>query len=237
MRLIVNETPYTGREQAGQTYHSALNRIRRGRPVVVISACGASGPQSFVLADRLAYCRFSYLQPLVDSAVSGLATRLGQPAVLPLAIRIEMAPLDPTPSDLHVTTVTVPFNVNRTPGIYVMQTLSTSAHALGIVSKGFGSSDGAVADGGVVRDGTGGRQQRTRRNRAHGNQRRRRALLLRRARRDRAGGAPYPLGPQLYRTEDGRPIYYVHGNPVDGPRLSRPPTFTWTSSRKPRSSA
>ncbi len=38
------------------------------------------------------------------------------PVRLPLAIRIEMAPLDTSASSLHVTTVTVPLHVKRTPG-------------------------------------------------------------------------------------------------------------------------
>jgi hypothetical protein len=29
-----------------------------------------------------------------------------------------MAPLDPSPADLHVSTVTVALHINRTPGIY-----------------------------------------------------------------------------------------------------------------------
>ncbi len=66
VRLIVNEAPYTGPDQAGQQ----ILGIEQGtveRPVIIHYAPIVAGPQSFVLADRLAYCRFSWLAPLREA--------------------------------------------------------------------------------------------------------------------------------------------------------------------------
>ncbi len=75
------------------------------------------GPQSFVLADRLAFCRFSYLEPRFEPPFQIWRPDCVLQHLLPHAVRIDMAPLDfEGPSELHIGTVTVPFNVNRTPG-------------------------------------------------------------------------------------------------------------------------
>ncbi len=110
VRLIVNETPYTGPDQTGQMIasidqDSTVNFV----PVV-------AGSQSFVLADRLAFCRFSYLQPLPIEPFQIWRPDWVQRQILPQGVRIEMAPLDTSPSDLHVSTVTVALHVNITPG-------------------------------------------------------------------------------------------------------------------------
>lgn len=112
VRLILNEAPYTGPEQAGlrvaalDTENGAL--VTRYQPI-------EAGPGSFVLADRLAFCRFSYLEvrPLAPFRQWTSAWRLQ--AVLPLGVRIEMAPLEAAGTGLHVTTVTVPLRVDREP--------------------------------------------------------------------------------------------------------------------------
>jgi hypothetical protein len=114
VRLIVNETPYTGPEQAGLE----ITGIEQdpGEPQIVRFAPILPGPQSFVLADRLAFCRFSYLEALRTAPFRRWRPDWVQPQVLPLAVRIEMAPLDSgNQVDLHVSTVTVPLNVNRAP--------------------------------------------------------------------------------------------------------------------------
>jgi hypothetical protein len=110
VRLIVNESPYTGPVQAGQMVESIEpDGTIRFAPVV-------PGPQSFVLADKLAYCRFDYLEPLFKPPFELWRPDWVQKQLLPLGIRIEMAPLDATPADLHVSTVTVALHVNLTPG-------------------------------------------------------------------------------------------------------------------------
>lgn len=114
VRLIVNETPYTGPDQAGQNI-AAIEREAEG-PQTVIYTPVAPGSQSFVLADRLAYCRFSYLEERVQAPLLIWRIAMTGPQRLPRGVRIEMAPIDTASSDLHVTTVTVPMNVNRRPG-------------------------------------------------------------------------------------------------------------------------
>ena len=108
VRLIVNETPYTGQPQAGQFIAGINNGAVLFAPVLPDAT-------SFVLADRLAYCRFSYLEPRFEPPF-----RLWRPDwirndILPIAVRIEMEPLDKTPAELRMTTVTVPLPVTRSP--------------------------------------------------------------------------------------------------------------------------
>lgn len=82
LRLIVNETPYTGPAQTGLRITS-VDPEPHFAPI-------SPGPGSFVLADKLKYCRFSYYQTK-------------PPSLLPLGIRIEMdtgdviVPLTATP--------------------------------------------------------------------------------------------------------------------------------------------
>ncbi len=122
VRLIVNELPYTGAVQAGQTITGIETDTASGLPVTEFGPV-APGPQSFVLADRLAFCRFLYLQPLPEAPFQLWRSDWASPLRLPLAIRIEMAPLDTGASGLHVTTVTVPLHVRRTTGSTYADTL------------------------------------------------------------------------------------------------------------------
>jgi prepilin-type N-terminal cleavage/methylation domain-containing protein len=115
VRLIVNETPYTGPEQAGLNV-VGIEQNPTGPPIIHYAAVEA-GAQSFVLADRLAYCRFWYLEKRALPPFQGWGPGWTFSQILPLAVRIEMAPLDPKPTDLHVSTITVPFNVNLIPGV------------------------------------------------------------------------------------------------------------------------
>jgi prepilin-type N-terminal cleavage/methylation domain-containing protein len=118
VRLIVNETPYTGRAQAGLSVVSVEPDPQTG-VVRTHFAPILPGSQSFVLADRLAYCRFSYLEPLPLPPLQRWRPDW-ELTRLPMGIRIEMAPLDRTPSELHVSTVTVIFPVNRNTGLEYM---------------------------------------------------------------------------------------------------------------------
>jgi general secretion pathway protein J len=119
-RLIVNELPYTGPESAGAACLGlfpdagglARPRFREIEP----------GSHSFVLADRLAYCRFSYLEPgrppIGDQwRVDWITPRW------PRAVRIEMAGLDARETaDLRPVTFAAPIRINRNPGMqYVDQ--------------------------------------------------------------------------------------------------------------------
>ena len=90
VRLVVNETPYTGARGAG-----AILRRHYHRPGYD-SGWRSSMPtpgrtESFVLADKLAYCRFSYYTPSASSRAARLAASWARKG-WPLAVRIEMAP-------------------------------------------------------------------------------------------------------------------------------------------------
>ncbi len=100
VRLVVNERLYTGPDATG-----AICRA----PIV-------AGPRSFVLADRLAYCRFRYQEaPLPPRPRQWVEVWVEQTP--PVAVRIEMAPLEPDPSRLQVGTMTLPIRASRTPGV------------------------------------------------------------------------------------------------------------------------
>ena len=118
VRLVVNELIYSPR-QAGATCVGSVPDPDRGvamgafRPIQV-------GPGSFVLADKLAYCRFSYrdFQPPPIGERWLPEWPLGK---WPTAVRIDMAPLDPDPAHLPLTSVTVPIRVNRQPYVPYVQ--------------------------------------------------------------------------------------------------------------------
>jgi len=111
VRLIVNETPYTDSTQTGATISSFdTEGIAHFAPVL-------AGPQSFVLADHLAYCRFSYLVPANQPPYEEWQPEWITRTRLPMGVRIEMAPLDDNPSALHPSTIVATLHVNRTPGI------------------------------------------------------------------------------------------------------------------------
>ena len=108
VRLIVNEWPYTGPAQAGQMVEAIdPDGTVRFAPVV-------AGPQSFVLADKLAYCRFTYLEPRTEPPLRIWRPNWVRQQDLPLGIRIDMAPLTSAPSEVKMSTVTAMFPVNPT---------------------------------------------------------------------------------------------------------------------------
>ncbi|MEI9976509.1 MAG: prepilin-type N-terminal cleavage/methylation domain-containing protein, partial [Ignavibacteriota bacterium] len=114
VRLVVNERPYTGPLGAGQYctgtvgVSGSISRLAQMIPT-------ETGAQTFVLADKLAYCRFSYYVP--SDAMYGPPA--WQPAWAskgwPLAVRIEMGPSTADPSRLQPITVTAPIHVRRDP--------------------------------------------------------------------------------------------------------------------------
>ena len=117
VRLIVNETPYTGPLAAGQTILGFEQDPLTLRRLVHFAPIEAT-PQSFVLADRLKYCRFWYLERAQQGPFQTWRQDWVLTGTLPLGIRIEMAPLDSTGNDLHISTVTVPLPVNPVPGAF-----------------------------------------------------------------------------------------------------------------------
>ncbi len=113
VRLVVNEHVYTGPRGAGQfcTGFGPDPATGQQAPLFVPIQVGAG---SFVLADKLAYCRFSFRDTAPPPDLFKWIGRWVKP-VLPNAIRIEMAPLHPDSGKLSPVTLTVPVRVNRRP--------------------------------------------------------------------------------------------------------------------------
>jgi hypothetical protein len=115
VRLVVNEIPYSP-FTAGQACLGVAPDPDIGVTVPVFGPIDA-GPRSFVLADQLQFCRFTYYtgsgQPNDPIAWRPAATGRGWP----YGIRVEMGPLDPDPSRLQPITVTAPLFLHRLIGV------------------------------------------------------------------------------------------------------------------------
>ncbi len=105
VRLVVNENLYSGPASVGFFCLSGGGGKFQFRPIEI-------GQRSFVLADKLAFCRFSYQQ--APPAEIQWTQAWAQPR-WPGAIRIEMAPLDEEISRLRPVSVTAQIHVNRYP--------------------------------------------------------------------------------------------------------------------------
>ena len=106
VRLIVNETIYPGPITAGFFCLGMSN----GLPVM--NDFGAN-PQSFVLADKLAYCRILYRANTPPTEPAKWLPLWPEGDRLPSGIRIEMGPTHPDPSRLQVMPVTVPLRITK----------------------------------------------------------------------------------------------------------------------------
>jgi prepilin-type N-terminal cleavage/methylation domain-containing protein len=112
-RLVVNETVYTGPASTlGTCAGIALNPLTNTpgpawRPVAI-------GPTSFVLADKLAHCSFSYKEETEPNQPDKWYPHWPREFV-PAAVHIDWAPLQPDPSHLQLPPVTVPFRPKRNP--------------------------------------------------------------------------------------------------------------------------
>jgi hypothetical protein len=116
VRLVVNEIPYTG--------PVGTARLCTGRALDPLTGAVfpqfvpvEAGPHSFVLADKLAYCRFFYFTIPLNRSVPPHWTPDWNISGWPFAVRIEMAPLEPDPSRLQPITVTAPIHLHRSPEI------------------------------------------------------------------------------------------------------------------------
>ena len=114
-RLVVNEMLYSGIKSTegiclGMTTDEVGTRPRF-RPVTAT-------PGSFILADKLASCRFLYRE-LIPNAPPDMNPEKWVPqwtkAGLPTAVRVEMTPYDVGPGSLHVMTVTSPIRLTVDP--------------------------------------------------------------------------------------------------------------------------
>jgi len=115
VRLVVNEQLYTGPLSTGFFCLGVVPDPDLGLPVPRFREIQV-GPGSFVLADRLAFCRFLY-QELKPPPVMEVWTPHWVKPQWPSAIRIEMGPLATSTAAIKPMTVTAPVHVNKKPFI------------------------------------------------------------------------------------------------------------------------
>ena len=109
VRLVVNEVLYTGPLGAGQ-FCVGAGPPGTGTRFLPVTA----KPESFVLADKLASCRFQYLErPDKIDGMPRWRPNWVAAAQWPMAIRIEMEPLDQETQHLQPITVTAPIRLYR----------------------------------------------------------------------------------------------------------------------------
>jgi len=114
VRLVVNEIPYTGPLNAGQLCEGMMPDPQTGQSMPRFAPVIA-GPNSFVLADKLAFCHFAYYTALPGPRLPLVWRDTWAKAGWPLAVRIDMAPLEPDPSRLQPLSVVAPIYINRSP--------------------------------------------------------------------------------------------------------------------------
>jgi prepilin-type N-terminal cleavage/methylation domain-containing protein len=100
VRLIVNETLYAGPASIAQF-------------CVQPTPPGAPGPNSFVLADRLASCHISYQDVNLRTPNLEQWLPLWIKPDLPSAVHVDMVPLMVDPATLPLISVTVPIHITR----------------------------------------------------------------------------------------------------------------------------
>jgi hypothetical protein len=116
VRLVVNESPYTGAAGAGQTCTASAGGPGAGGPGLRFAPV-APRPDSFVLADKLAYCRFAYLTPPTEFNVPPAWLPIWAGKSWPMGVRVDMAPLEPDPGRLQPIAFTAPIRLHRDPEI------------------------------------------------------------------------------------------------------------------------
>lgn len=112
-RLIVNETVYTGPTSLmGQCVGFSMDPAR-GLPLPIFRPIQPRA-DSFVLADKLANVRFVFLEKMPPPLLQQWMPTWSAPA-WPMAIRMEITPLDANPGNLDVATITIPVRVTADP--------------------------------------------------------------------------------------------------------------------------
>lgn len=116
VRLVMNEYLYTGPSSIGPLCTTMTPDGRTGTPTALLRPVQL-GPRPFVIADKLQYCRFAYL---VGDGKSNRKDWLVQFAgsLVPSAIRIDMAPLQPDGGRMQMASVTIPIRTNRNAATY-----------------------------------------------------------------------------------------------------------------------
>lgn len=113
VRLVVNEHMYTGPLASG-AFCSGMIRDETGTTVPNFLPI-ETNPSSFVIADKLAFCRFSYRFLSPDPKIKPLWLTHWNKPLLPSAIRVEMAPLIPDSAKLQLVPLTIPIRVTKDP--------------------------------------------------------------------------------------------------------------------------
>jgi len=113
VRLIVNEIPFTSPLMAGLSCEGMAPDPESGQSMPQFAPIQI-GAQSFVLADKLAWCHFSYLEHGKPPEDDHWRPNWVQPH-WPMAIRVEMAPLDDNRVRLRPLTITSMIRVNSLP--------------------------------------------------------------------------------------------------------------------------
>ncbi|MBI4877319.1 MAG: prepilin-type N-terminal cleavage/methylation domain-containing protein [Acidobacteria bacterium] len=104
VRLVVNEHLYAGPLSTGQ--------FCRGGPPVFAPI--QAGPRSFVLADRLAGCRFLFRRSLPAPLYETWEPRWVRPE-WPTAIRVELIPLEADAAKVPLLSITAPLKAQKDP--------------------------------------------------------------------------------------------------------------------------
>jgi prepilin-type N-terminal cleavage/methylation domain-containing protein len=113
VRLVVNEHLYSGPRSAGVFCTGMGMDPISGSPGPLFAPIQIDSG-SFVLADKLAFCRMSYRDiPNPPDPPKWLLS--WTKPVLPSAIRFEMAPLTPDPGRVQPVTLTIPVHITRRP--------------------------------------------------------------------------------------------------------------------------
>ena len=113
VRLVVNEFWYTGPLSAGGACAGVINDPTVGAPRMIFRPVQV-GPTSFVLADKLAQCVFSFKQERELPQPDIWVQQWVRPRP-PNAIRIDMTPLSTDPSRLEVPPIIMPVRITRDP--------------------------------------------------------------------------------------------------------------------------
>ncbi len=115
VRLTVSEHAYTG-PQSTAPFCTGSPPSELAPADVAPSDASSTAEDTYVLADHLAYCRFSYHEPYdINAFVETDWLPLWNRQLLPAAIRIEMQAASPAAGGLPFVGVTVPLHVTRDP--------------------------------------------------------------------------------------------------------------------------
>jgi prepilin-type N-terminal cleavage/methylation domain-containing protein len=122
VRLVVNERLYAGPRSAGVFCAGLAADPSTGFPKVQFGPI-VVGPQSFVIADKLAFCRFVYREDAPPPLPEKWTPQWVRYDAWPSAIRLETGPLDPDPSRVQPGPATMLIRVTKDPAKnYALQT-------------------------------------------------------------------------------------------------------------------